>query len=56
MTLLSSPTEYDIVNKVDFLLVYKAEDLGSLRADGLLGLAPNAPQDHPYDTLVMEMF
>lgn len=37
-------------------MIYYALDLASLRADGLLGLAPNAPSDHPYDTLVTDMY
>lgn len=55
MSLLSNPTKYDIISQVDFLLIYLARDLASLKADGLLGLAPNAPSDHPYETLVTDM-
>jgi hypothetical protein len=56
MTLLSSPAQTDLIQDVDFLLVYKARDLQALKADGLLGLAPNSPSSHPYDTLVTDMY
>ena len=45
-----------MINNVDFLLVHYAQDLESLQADGLLGLAPNAPPDHPYNTLVQDLY
>ena len=54
--MVKDPTQFDIIEDVEFLLVYMAEDLEALKADGLLGLAPNAPSDHPYDTLVTDMY
>jgi hypothetical protein len=56
VSFIREPTKYEIVTDQDFLLVSKAKDLEALRADGLIGLAPNSPSDHPYNTLVQTMF
>jgi hypothetical protein len=56
MSLLPNPSQNDILSQVSFLNVHRAFDLSALQTDGLLGLAPNAPPDHPYETLVYELY
>lgn len=37
-------------------MVYHAIDLDSIVADGLVGLAPNSPSDHPNPTIVSALY
>jgi hypothetical protein len=37
-------------------MVYLAIDLDTIVADGLVGLAPNSPNDHPNPTLVTTLY
>jgi hypothetical protein len=37
-------------------MVYHAQDLDSIVADGLVGLAPNSPNDHPNPTFVTTLY
>ena len=56
VTFVAQPSGQEAMYDVQFLLVHYAEELGNLLADGLMGLAPNAPSDHPYDTLLEELY
>jgi hypothetical protein len=47
-----SPAPDQIATEVNFLMVYMAKDMTAILADGLLGLAPNAPPDFPTKTLL----
>ena len=50
------PSDRQIARNIDFVSVFKAENLGNLVSDGVLGMAPSAPVGSKADIFVNELF
>ena len=56
VSLVAAPeTERQVAGRIDFLNVYHASELHGLVSDGLIGMAPSAPPNHPADIFVKEL-
>jgi len=57
VSLVKQPTSVNqLAQKIDFLNVFHARELHGLVSDGLIGMAPHPPPNHPADIFVNELY